>query len=439
MASGQWSVASGQWSVLSPIPNPQSLIPNPSRRGHPAAGQVLALLAMFGLVAVTFVVLTGHSQRTGQKSIDTGGAADRPPTPPWPTTSSTRPPCNSSAAPTEPPPSSPPRAAGRHLQQRNSVRGTIITPPRCRHDGHMFRIGAHHPSQRSRGRNRPPRRLRADDHGPDDQPLLRPEHANRRHLPGSTNFEVMAFPNGLLPNANGETTNSPSTACPSAARVWIQRRIRPTQRCRHVRPNDAPVEHRRRERFRWPCCRMPLSVYGNGNPPGGANSDYTAADFQHMLLAAQVHNAAAACRRSPRSTARRWCNYWINRPGRGTDLARPVDCKSRPAAADHAAADRQHDGHSATANPDHPNFTGSNPNFNPTWDGVTPAGQWDVDNDGDGVPDSVWVDLGLPVRSTADGRLYKPLFAILCVDLDGRLNLNAHGSLAQADSGLRRR
>ena len=28
-----------------------------------------------------------------------------------------------------------------------------------------------------------------------------------------------------------------------------------------------------------------------GNPPGGANSDYTAADFQHMLLAAQVANA----------------------------------------------------------------------------------------------------------------------------------------------------
>ena len=54
-----------------------------------------------------------------------------------------------------------------------------------------------------------------------------------------------------------------------------------------------------------------------------------------------------------------------------------------------------------------------------------------MDNDGDGVPDSVWVDLGMPVRSTADGRLYKPLFAILCVDLDGRLNLNAHGSLAQ--------
>ena len=41
---------------------------------------------------------------------------------------------------------------------------------------------------------------------------------------------------------------------------------------------------------------------------------------------------------------------------------------------------------------------------------------------------------GMPVRATSDGRLYKPLFAILCTDLDGRLNLNAHGSMAQADT-----
>ena len=53
---------------------------------------------------------------------------------------------------------------------------------------------------------------------------------------------------------------------------------------------------------------------------------------------------------------------------------------------------------------------------------------WDVDNDGDGRPDSVWIDLGYPVQSTADGRLYKPLFAILCIDLDGRLNVNTSGT-----------
>lgn len=62
----------------------------------------------------------------------------------------------------------------------------------------------------------------------------------------------------------------------------------------------------------------------------------------------------------------------------------------------------------------------------PVWEAVGP---WDVDNDGDGVPDSVWVDVGLPVQKTEDGRWYKPLVAMLVEDLDGRLNLNAHGSL----------
>ena len=63
-------------------------------------------------------------------------------------------------------------------------------------------------------------------------------------------------------------------------------------------------------------------------------------------------------------------------------------------------------------------------------------GPWDVDNDGDGVADSIWVDLGFPVRAAKDGKLYKPLFAILCLDMDGRLNLNAHGDLTQTRCGL---
>lgn len=61
----------------------------------------------------------------------------------------------------------------------------------------------------------------------------------------------------------------------------------------------------------------------------------------------------------------------------------------------------------------------------PAWETVGP---WDIDNDNDGVPDSVWVDIGLPVQQTEDGRFYKPLVALLVEDLDGRLNLNAHGS-----------
>lgn len=61
----------------------------------------------------------------------------------------------------------------------------------------------------------------------------------------------------------------------------------------------------------------------------------------------------------------------------------------------------------------------------PFWEATGP---WDVDNDGDGVNDSVWVDIGMPVQQTEDGRWYKPMVAMLVEDLDGRLNLNAHGS-----------
>jgi hypothetical protein len=92
---------------------------------------------------------------------------------------------------------------------------------------------------------------------------------------------------------------------------------------------------------------------------------------------------------------------------------------------------------------DHPSFNGSNPmsrsttlpatlvrSDNPTQIAVPfweATGPWDVDNDNDGVPDSVWVDLGDPVAQAEDGTLYKPLYAFLIVDLDSRLNVNAHG------------
>jgi len=60
-------------------------------------------------------------------------------------------------------------------------------------------------------------------------------------------------------------------------------------------------------------------------------------------------------------------------------------------------------------------------------------GRWDVDNDGDGRHDSVWLDLGFPSQSLADGTLYKPLFAFLVVDLDGRANVNAHTQRGHVD------
>ncbi|NOY41998.1 MAG: hypothetical protein GXP26_09195 [Planctomycetes bacterium] len=100
---------------------------------------------------------------------------------------------------------------------------------------------------------------------------------------------------------------------------------------------------------------------------------------------------------------------------------------------------------------DHPNFTGSNPDLANTAQLFATAlrnnntteianqsdillnsmiyGPWDVDNDNDGIRDSVWVDFGASVMKGPDGRMVKPLAAILVLDMGGRLNLNAHGTL----------
>ena len=77
---------------------------------------------------------------------------------------------------------------------------------------------------------------------------------------------------------------------------------------------------------------------------------------------------------------------------------------------------------------DHSAFTSTtNPGFNQT----SLDGPWDVDTDGDGITDAIWTDWGLPARSMPDGRVVKPLVAAKIVDLDGRLNVNAHGTYAQ--------
>ena len=54
---------------------------------------------------------------------------------------------------------------------------------------------------------------------------------------------------------------------------------------------------------------------------------------------------------------------------------------------------------------------------------------YDIDNDGDGVTDSVWLDLGYPVQRDPNGKLYKPLFAFMVLGLNGRLPLNTVGNL----------
>ena len=138
-----------------------------------------------------------------------------------------------------------------------------------------------------------------------------------------------------------------------------------------------------------------------------------------------------ASSRIPRCTGRSWCSYWMPR---GRRLSSWSESSATLAAADHAAADR-----TAVAHPAHqrhrcPTIRIS-PAAIPTHNGFDPInGPWDVDNDGDGIADSVWVDLGLPVQTAPDGTTYKPLFAIRVLDMDGRLNVNAHGNSAQTEA-----
>ncbi|MGB7327667.1 MAG: hypothetical protein WBD31_22505, partial [Rubripirellula sp.] len=97
-----------------------------------------------------------------------------------------------------------------------------------------------------------------------------------------------------------------------------------------------------------------------------------------------------------------------------------------------------------------PDFTGSNITpilnvtlpYNPSKAQVASLanwlvnGPWDVDNDGDGIPDSVWLDFRLPTIAAADGTLLRPMVAPLIEDLDGRVNLNTAGNYAQLTDDL---
>lgn len=47
--------------------------------------------------------------------------------------------------------------------------------------------------------------------------------------------------------------------------------------------------------------------------------------------------------------------------------------------------------------------------------------------------DSVWIDLGVAPKTAPNGKRYKPLFAFLAIDLDGRANVNAHGNVQGRD------
>ena len=156
----------------------------------------------------------------------------------------------------------------------------------------------------------------------------------------------------------------------------------------------------------------------NGLSPNaqGMDEDYDAVDLENWFLAMQSADGSviipsfhrpAAIRYDPNGTAGTAINDW---------QSTTVDSMSR------ILRPRQYDGNDANAFGDLiPDSTGK----------IT----YDVDNDGDGLTDSVWLDLGYPARRNAQGQLYKPLFAFMVIGLNGRIPLNTAGNLAGGGVG----
>lgn len=145
----------------------------------------------------------------------------------------------------------------------------------------------------------------------------------------------------------------------------------------------------------------------------GVDESYDAADFQNMFLFFKGSNGELI----PSFHRPELIAYWRNRiPAAATDpkLLRMMCLRPLPT--------------------DHPYFTGSNRAMTgPNWPQALVDGPFDVDNDGDGVAESVWIDIGLPVKRGPDGRMYKPLVAFMVQDLDGRIDINASGTLAHSN------
>lgn len=150
-----------------------------------------------------------------------------------------------------------------------------------------------------------------------------------------------------------------------------------------------------------------------GPHSASTNEDYDAVDFQNMFLAA-IRNEDGDGSIDP----------WA--PGAGASGIIPSF--HRPALI------RYHRTNTAGAPEDTYSFrvtqaVRGNGDF-PTADALDAP---EVDNDGDGINDGVWLDIGLPIQTDMRGRVFKPLVSFLVIDMDGKLNVNAHGNLTHLD------
>ncbi|WP_422931307.1 hypothetical protein [Singulisphaera sp. PoT] len=144
------------------------------------------------------------------------------------------------------------------------------------------------------------------------------------------------------------------------------------------------------------------AVYGNPNTQvPGMDEDYDACDLENWFLALQSADGQVVIPSFHRPgilTAADWTNNSVFSQAKFL----------RPRAAD---------GHDTT----------TFPNLLP--DATTGKVSFDVDNDADGVTDSVWLDLGFPARRNTEGQLFKPLYSFLVIGLNGKIPLNTAGNL----------
>ncbi len=155
------------------------------------------------------------------------------------------------------------------------------------------------------------------------------------------------------------------------------------------------------------------------------NEPYDAPDYQNMLLAGLDGTGNTI------PSGHRDRLYQDLAPGTNAYAARTLTMRPLYLATSTTDATPR-DG--STANADFPNNfvnkdTGVLANAVNSEDGL------DVDNDNDGTKDSVWIDIGLPIQTDNQGRRFRPLVAYHIIDLDGRLNLNAHGSHGDVATG----
>lgn len=166
------------------------------------------------------------------------------------------------------------------------------------------------------------------------------------------------------------------------------------------------------------------------------NEPWDAPDFQNMFLAYREFDATGTLTKVIPSFHRDtlYQDRFAVAPGSARQFSfRPVYTES--------AVDTISDGSTANAR-----FTTVGRVFEGGINGVADLGDFvptaantvaslDVDTDNDGQLDSVWIDIGLPTQTDSEGRQFRPLVAYQVIDMDGKLNVNAHGSYADLTLG----